>query len=119
LVACRFLLLLLRDCLLGSLERVDFEVFGLDLDFYVGSKVADTVEPFFVRSGICTADSADAACYYPITPFTIIDYHLARTAREYTPLLPPESTLAARKNRLTLHEENLPSNSFIFRRFSM
>jgi hypothetical protein len=108
------LLFFLASCLFGSFEGIDLEVFGLDLDFYMAGKIADAVEPFLFRCRVCTADLADGAHNNPFTALTIINYHLTRTVREYTSLFPPESTLAAGKNCLTLHEESLLSNYLYF-----
>jgi len=100
-------LFLFSSCFLGSLERVDLEVFSLDLDLDVGCVITDTVQPFLLRSRISATDLSYGTFNYTLTTFTIIDYHLTRTVREYTTLFPPESTLDAGKNRLTLHEESL------------
>jgi hypothetical protein len=100
-------LLLLSCRFLGSLERVDLEVFGLDLDLDMGCKITYTVKPFLTRRRISAADLSDSPFNYALAPFTIIDYNLTCAVREYTTLFPPESTLDAGKNRLTLHEESL------------
>src|SRR6185369_5725890 len=92
---------------LGSFERVDLEVFCLDLDLDMSCKITDTVQPFLLRSRISAADLSYGTFNYTLTTLTVIDYHLTRTIREYATLFPPESTLYAGKNRLTLHEESL------------
>jgi hypothetical protein len=100
-------LLLLAGSLLGSLEGVDLEIFRLDLDLDMGGEIADPIAPFLYRCGIGAADSADGPLDDTLTTLTIINYNLTGTVRKYTSLFPPESTLAAGKNRLTLHEESL------------
>jgi len=101
-------LLLLSACrFLGSFERVDLEVFGLDFDLDMGCKITDPVKPLLTRRRISAADLSYSPFDYALTPFTIIDYNLTCAVREYATLFPPESTLDAGKNRLTLHEESL------------
>lgn len=100
-------LFLFPGCFLGSLERVDLEVFSLDLDLDVGGKIADTVQPFLLRGRISAADLSYGTFNYALTTLAIIYYHLTRTVREYATLFSPESTLYAGKYCLTLHEESL------------
>jgi hypothetical protein len=92
---------------LGSLERVDLEIFRLDFNLHVSSEVAYAVTPLFLRCGIGAANPADCSFDDTLTTLAIINYNLTGTVRKYTTLFPPESTLAAGKNRLTLHEESL------------
>jgi hypothetical protein len=75
-VACGLFFLSATRSFFGSLERVDLKIFGLDLNLDVGSKVADAVQPFFLRSRICTAYLADGAVNNSLTTLAIFNNNL-------------------------------------------
>lgn len=99
----RCLLLLLAGSLLGCLERIDLEFFGLDLNLYMGCEVADSGRPFLHWSGVSAADPANGAVDDSVTPFAILHNGLARAFTENASLFSPESTLGTWEYRLTLH----------------
>ena len=72
LAGCWLFLLLGACCFLGSLERVDLEVFCLDLNLDVSCKITDTVQPFLLRGRIRATYFSDSPFNYALTPFTII-----------------------------------------------
>jgi len=96
-------LLFAGGCFLGSLERIDLGIIGLDFDFHVRSEVADAALPFLFRGGIGAAYLPDCAFDDPVAPFTIFDGDLTGPLRIDAPLFPPESALLPGQNCLTLH----------------
>jgi hypothetical protein len=78
---------------LGSFERIDFGIFGLDFHFYMGGEVADSALPFLFRSGICAADLSDSTFDNSFTTFTVLSNNLARPFCKSATPFSPESTL--------------------------
>ena len=73
--------------LLGGLERVDLEVFCLDLDLDMGGKVADAIDPFFGRCRVCAAYLTNCSAYDSVAALAVFNNWLAGTLWKNTTLL--------------------------------
>jgi len=96
-------LLLLGRSLFRSFERVDFRLNALNIDFAVGSEVAQAANPFLLGSRSNGADIADGTLNDAFATLTLFYDGLAACTFKDTALFRPKGTLGTGKNSLTLH----------------
>jgi hypothetical protein len=96
-------LFLFGRSLLGRLEGVDPDVFGLDFQLLVGGEIAETRHPLLLGSGSYGADGTDGPFYDALASLTLLDDEPAGMILESTAIFRPKGTLGTGKNSLTLH----------------
>jgi hypothetical protein len=96
-------LFLFGRSLLGRLEGVDPDVFGLDFQLLVGGEIAETRHPLLLGSRGYGTDGANGPFDDAITALALLDDEPAGMVLESTAAFSPKGTLGTGKNSLTLH----------------